>query len=68
MNVQEELKVNDRVRCKTGGPIMTVHKIESPKEITCGWFDKIDQAHEKVFARELLQKHKTPRQGMRGVV
>lgn len=58
------MKKGDKVRLKSGGPVMTVKQypykivdgapVESKAE--CEWFDKEDQLHHSTFELDVLEE------------
>jgi len=54
----QELKIGDVVKLKSGGPIMTVKNIEENGEIYCQWFsgDKLNKLEDGYFPPASLEK------------
>lgn len=50
----EKCQVGDVVRLKSGGPKMTVTKIEEER-VHCDWFEK-GKLHERIFRVEALEE------------
>jgi uncharacterized protein YodC (DUF2158 family) len=50
----QQFKPGDTVRLKSGGPLMTVHSIESHGAIWCEWFDQKNQPQGKSFLAATL--------------
>ena len=53
----QELKIGDVVKLKSGGPTMTVDNIEKNGEIYCKWFaGEYDKVYYGYFKSDALQK------------
>ena len=52
----EEIKVGDVVKLKSGGPRMNVSEVEGDK-VKCKWVDKNGVPHEEHYLKELLIKN-----------
>ena len=50
------LKKHDRVRLKTGGPVLFVEGVHSNRRLLCSWMDGMGQRHEAPFLLEDLEK------------
>lgn len=50
-----EFKAGDTVRLKSGGPLMTVNKIESGGLVWCDWFDDKRSPQSKAFPATSLE-------------
>jgi uncharacterized protein YodC (DUF2158 family) len=48
-----DLKPGDRVRLRSGGPLMTVHTING-ETIDCQWFDNVGTLHSAAFPLYML--------------
>lgn len=46
--------VGDKVQLKSGGPVMTVKKIDAPESILCVWFKDFELTSAK-FLQETLE-------------
>lgn len=44
-----QFKPGDTVRLKSGGPLMTVHTVQTDGDIWCEWFDKSEKPQGKSF-------------------
>ena len=53
----QALKIGDTVQLKSGGPIITVNKIEENGEIYCKWFagEHFDKVYHDYFQPDTLQ-------------
>ena len=51
----EDFKVGDVVQLKSGGPKMTVNRVDGD-EISCEWFEGRQEPHGHVFKKEVLMK------------
>jgi uncharacterized protein YodC (DUF2158 family) len=51
----EEIKVGDVVKLKSGGLKMTIATIDG-KDIYCKWFDKDTTLKDGYFVKEMLEK------------
>ena len=54
----QELKIGDVVKLKSGGSVMTVNSIEENGEINCQWFsgDKLNKLEDGYFPPNSLEK------------
>ena len=54
----QELKIGDVVKLKSGGHVMTVNNIEKNGEIYCQWFmgDKLNKLENGYFPPDSLEK------------
>lgn len=50
------LKQGDIVKLKSGGPVMTLSKIEQGNTVICQWFDNDNKLHTDRFRLESLEK------------
>lgn len=55
--MKEKIELGDVVQLKSGGPKMTVEKIDEDGKLTCVWFDKNEQYRE-TFDMIALEKSK----------
>jgi uncharacterized protein YodC (DUF2158 family) len=54
LRTMENLKTGDVVQLKSGGPIMTIRKIDG-EWVTCDWFDDDGKANQKQFTHPQLK-------------
>lgn len=54
----DEIKIGDVVFLKSGGPNMTVEKIQDNDIADCIWFDKDKNLQRNTFSLSILQKPK----------
>ncbi|MBN4983893.1 DUF2158 domain-containing protein [Stenotrophomonas maltophilia] len=52
-----EFKLGDKVKLKSGGPVMTVSSV-SDKDVECQWFDPKGKLHKENFAAVVLTPYK----------
>lgn len=53
--MEELFEIGDTVRLISGGPLMTVSKYtEASKEVTCIWFNALDDKCESIFDQNVL--------------
>ncbi|TDB32569.1 DUF2158 domain-containing protein [Stenotrophomonas sp. TEPEL] len=52
-----EFKLGDKVKLKSGGPVMTVSSV-SDKGVECQWFDPKGKLHKESFAAVVLTPYK----------
>jgi uncharacterized protein YodC (DUF2158 family) len=53
--MEELFEIGDTVRLISGGPLMTVSKYtEASKEVTCIWFNALDDKCESTFDQNVL--------------
>jgi uncharacterized protein YodC (DUF2158 family) len=59
MKVKSVFEVGDTVRLKSGGPLMTVARLEAGA-VVCGWFCQSDDSEPKTttFPAEMLEQSK----------
>lgn len=48
------IEVGDKVQLKSGGPVMTVKKIDTPESILCVWFKDVELTSAN-FLQETLE-------------
>ena len=47
---------DDRLRAKSGGPVLHVVAVYSNRRLTCSWMDEMGQRHEGMFRTDSLRK------------
>lgn len=52
----EQFKIGDVVQLMSGGPIMTVVRVEKDNCYFCQWFDNKDIVHERTFPANALSR------------
>lgn len=53
----EHIQEGDRVRLKSGGPAMTVTKLENDQKVWVQWFDQKQDLKSGVFPTHALEKY-----------
>jgi uncharacterized protein YodC (DUF2158 family) len=59
----EEFKIGDRVRAKTGEPVMTVEEVYAPifhYRYRCSWKDAVGMFKHELFRAEYLERAPAP--------
>jgi uncharacterized protein YodC (DUF2158 family) len=54
-NTPHALRIGDRVRLRSGGPLMIVTRLPQQATVECRWFDEAGQLHDDGFAIATLQ-------------
>jgi len=52
--------VGDRVKLRSGGPLMTVSQVLDGDNVECAWFDRDDRLQKERFATVLLMNISHP--------
>jgi uncharacterized protein YodC (DUF2158 family) len=52
--------VGDRVKLRSGGPLMTVSQVLDRDNVECAWFDRDDRLQKERFATVLLMNISHP--------
>jgi len=48
--MEDQFKIGDLVKLKSGGPAMTVRELRADEEVLCEWFDK------NVYSKEIFHQ------------